>query len=83
MKELQIRCESTHQLYRHQGLKNLVEFLFRTPQGRRRAWKFVAFLRRNPWLEKKLRGELYWEQTVVEEGDNMPIYTTVEYKQED
>ena len=67
MSEMKIHCETVHEVYRNQGLKDLVEFLFRTPQSRKKAWKFVGWLRRNKWIEKALRGKLIWSETIKEE----------------
>ena len=67
MSEIKFKCETTHALYRNEKLVNLVEFLFRTPQSRLMAWKFVAWLRKNKYIEKALRGKLVWSEVVKEE----------------
>jgi hypothetical protein len=32
-----------------------------------RAWKFVGWLKKNPWIYERIKGELVWEETVKEE----------------
>jgi hypothetical protein len=68
MSEIKITCETIHQHYKcPPWLKNTVEFLFRTPQSRKRAWQFVGWLKRNKYIYRALRGKLVWEKTIKEE----------------